>query len=83
MPKLLCKCGNLIDMSEIPAPDGYLLLSEQDWDQARAQATDLDGYDVELSRGWQETYLCPVCSRLIVFWSTNPLGVPTYYRREE
>jgi hypothetical protein len=33
MPKIRCRCDYLINLSDIPCPDGYLLLSERDWDQ--------------------------------------------------
>ena len=30
MPNLACKCGNVIDLSPIPCPNEFLLLSDMD-----------------------------------------------------
>lgn len=33
MPKLQCKCGETIDLSEIPTKGEYFFFSTEDWDK--------------------------------------------------
>ena len=82
MPKLACKCGNVINLSEIPCRDGYLLLSEAAWDQIGDSEVSEENYQAELRRLSSEVYLCSSCGRLLVLWTPEQM-TPTYYQREE
>ncbi|NVB80362.1 MAG: hypothetical protein HOV81_18355 [Kofleriaceae bacterium] len=63
MPKFLCKCDEVINLSVIPSPNEWRIMSDTKLD------TFSDQVDVE------EIYLatdsmlrCPKCDRLWVFW---------------
>lgn len=66
MPKLLCKCGETLSLSEVPSPIGFHLISERDLDKI---AEDTVEFEV-LAKNMLESYLCPNCGRLHVFGQT-------------
>jgi len=64
MPKMLCKCGEVLSWSEIPCPIEWLVIKDTDfdWDDYPAKAEDL-------YRKMKSLMRCPRCDRLWVFWS--------------
>lgn len=73
MPKMLCYCGNIINMSDIPCDAGYLVISEIDFEKIK-EPIDLG----ELYSRMNSVIKCPKCGRLY------PLGDDdTVYAKEE
>lgn len=79
MPKLMCRCGEVLNLSLIPVPGQQILIREADWDQlvdALAAAAERVGTaDPALLRealsdafaGFgDEVYRCPRSGHLIV-----------------
>lgn len=78
MPKLLCNCGNLIDLGEIPCPSESHLIPDIDF------AKYFEEKMVEVEKIYFETkpvIKCDKCLRLLVYWGgyDNP---PTIYVKE-
>lgn len=86
MPKIVCRCGTNINLSIIPAPDGFVMIQEADFDQIRDDLASLHGRNLtqtDFKRqayseilGSQnkriiEAYICPGCGRL---WLFAPMG---------
>lgn len=81
MPKLTCLCGESINLSPIPNPQGLKLIPEQIFDalverlvEAYAQSgspTEFEqrAYDTlyRQTQGIAQAYACPACGRLAVF----------------
>lgn len=75
MPKILCKCGEVIRYSEIPSTVKYHLISDVELDRFQGQ---IDAE--ELYRSTRGILECQSCKRLLVFW--NGFGAePTEYVR--
>ena len=78
MPKVICKCGCVIQDIEIPNPHGNILISEVDLDTIESKSENLDlAFDAISDRG-QLVYKCPQCSRLIIFPEGKSGPVYTY-----
>jgi hypothetical protein len=78
MPKVLCSCDNVINCSEIPCEDEYLLISEVEYDKLPHP---LDSG--ELVKLATLVVRCPSCQRLIVFWDGLTLSVLFMVARTE
>src|SRR2546430_1118057 len=87
MPKLACKCGQILDLSRNPTRGEYLFFDGQRWDElidrlvgaVSAQEQDklrpLDEAISDILAGFGgRFYVCPQCSRLIVFWEGSDDG---------
>lgn len=67
MPNLACKCGNVIDLSPVPCPNEYSLISDRDMeavfdamDAAPSSAVDL------LEAAATSVIVCDVCGRYYI-----------------
>jgi hypothetical protein len=72
MPKLLCKCSEVLRYGEIPCPIEWRLISDVDFERLSGQ--------VDAEAVYQATQMmlrCPRCDRLWVFWDQN--ADPTEY----
>ncbi|MBL0318990.1 MAG: hypothetical protein IPP74_06850 [Alphaproteobacteria bacterium] len=76
MPKIACSCGFIIDHSQIPCNDQWLLISDKTYDQFQGN---IDAEKLYLEM--KVVFKCPICSRLIIFWNglENP---PEIYLKE-
>ncbi|WP_316820404.1 hypothetical protein [Pedobacter gandavensis] len=63
MPKIRCKCDNVIWLGEIPSPHQWLIISDVEYDKFEGQI------DAEILFSKMEIVVrCNVCDRLHVFW---------------
>ncbi|MBC8988173.1 hypothetical protein H9X96_20660 [Pedobacter sp. N36a] len=63
MPKIRCKCDNVIWLGEIPSPHQWLIISDVEYDKFEGQI------DPEILYSKMEIVVrCNVCDRLHVFW---------------
>jgi hypothetical protein len=93
MPKLLCRCGFVHNMSPIP-DRGYVVVLDEDYEtltkvEAERQRTDLHdanaeerlcALDREVSRLTARVYECPHCRRLA--WLEKDGEAMAFYTRE-
>ena len=63
MPKLLCKCGELLRYGEIPCPIEWRIISDSKFAQF---VGNVDAEDVYMAT--QTVLRCPKCGRLWIFW---------------
>ena len=63
MPKLLCKCGEVLRFGEIPCPIEWRMISDSKFEQFEGT---VNAEDVYLAS--QTALRCPRCGRLWVFW---------------
>ena len=63
MPKLLCKCGNVIKANDIPNPNQYMIISDTDFEKY-SEVKDL--YDLYIKM--TIVLKCSACHRLWIFW---------------
>lgn len=64
MPKLLCRCGELIRFGQIPCPDEWLFVSDVEYERHSGQV------DAELLyEEFRSFLLCRSCGRLWVYWN--------------
>jgi hypothetical protein len=77
MPKYVCLCENIINLSDIPSPNQLLLIEDVDYDKY------FDKTDAEkLYEEMVLTVRCNTCKRLYVFengYNNNPI----IYKLEE
>ncbi len=87
MPKLLCNCGDVIDLSKIPVEGEYSFVEAKQWDEIVHHLVQIvrvaDITDQEFLRerisdtlaGFGSYfYKCPHCDELIVFWQGSEKG---------
>ena len=67
MPAYKCKCGNLIDYSEIPNPNEYLLISDKVYDNLYDNDSNTIPAD-KLYFKFKHILKCNHCKRLLIFW---------------
>lgn len=76
MPKLLCKCGEVLSYSQIPCKIEYKFISDVDYDQF------IGTIDSEKLYGQMRSFLeCPQCRRLWFFWN-GFVNEPTEYIKQ-
>ena len=76
MPKMMCRCGGVLNLSYIPNPIEWRLLSDTDYD---AMGDVIKWEEIEnISKPVVE---CPQCRGLWVFWNGFD-GEPVYYARQ-
>lgn len=63
MPKIRCKCDNIIPLGEIPSPHQWLIISDVQYDEFQGL---VDSEDLFLKM--EIVVKCNVCERLHVFW---------------
>ncbi len=70
MPKIKCKCGEILSYSEIPSSIEYKFISDVDYDKYEGTI------DAEVLYKQMKSFLkCEKCNRLWIFWkgySNNP-----------
>lgn len=76
MPKILCKCSHPIYVQEIPNPNEWLLISDQEFDKFQGR-TDTE----ELYRTMKSMLVCPSCKRILIFWN-GWNSAPSFYSEE-
>ena len=77
MPKIKCKCENVISLSEIPSPHQLMIISDEEYDQF------FDKIDAELLYSKMDIVVkCNVCERLHVFWNGFDKA-QSIYKKEE
>jgi hypothetical protein len=64
MPKVLCKCREVIRLGEIPCQHEWLIISDTQFDQIEGPVDTQSVY-----KQMKSMLLCPGCSRLWVYWS--------------
>ena len=73
MPSIKCKCGNFINMGEIPNPNEWLIISDVEFDKF------YEKIDAEVLYKKMKTLLiCEKCNRLWVYWSGNEKDPVSY-----
>ncbi|WP_379967967.1 hypothetical protein [Epilithonimonas sp. UC225_85] len=71
MPKYICKCGNIINLSDIPSPNQLLLIEDRDYDKYFG---DIDAE--KLHHDMSLVVRCVNCKRLYIFengYSKEPI----------
>ena len=64
MPKLLCRCGEVLSFGAVPCPIEWRVISDTKFEQFSGLV------DAELLYRATDVMLrCPVCGRLWVFWN--------------
>jgi hypothetical protein len=77
MPKLICKCDNVISMGEIPNPNEWLFISDIVYDKFT------EGIDSEtLYMQMKGMLKCNKCGRLWFFWDGYD-NAPSCYKPED
>ena len=73
MPKIICKCGEIIDYGLIPSKQEYIFIADTQYDEYEGQVE-----SEELYKRMKSFLKCPKCRRLWFFWNgfQNP---PTEY----
>ncbi|PDS23997.1 hypothetical protein [Flavobacterium branchiophilum] len=77
MPKYICKCGNLINLSDIPSPNQLLMIEDVDYDKFFEKIDAEELYDEMML-----VVRCDTCKRLYVFESGFD-EEPIMYKIEE
>ena len=77
MPKVLCKCGNIINCSEIPNSNELLVISDVEYNKYSGTI------DAEyLYRNMKTILVCNNCNRML-YYQNGFDGEPTFYLRED
>lgn len=64
MPKLKCECGEVIDLSGIPSPNQYLIISDIEFDKFEGNV------DSELIYSQMKIVVkCSFCMRLYIYFN--------------
>src|SRR5450759_610511 len=97
MPKLLCQCGENIDLSPIPNQQGFKLIWEpliepfiDDLVQEHQQITSKEEFEkqayklfYERQPAFPQVYECPFCGRLLIFAHASDETPALWFQREE
>lgn len=78
MPKLECKCGDLLDYGNIPCEMEYLFISDVNFDKFNETIE----HQV-LYREMNSFLKCPRCGRLWIFWDGFQSIATEYIRGNE
>lgn len=72
MPKLKCRCSNLIDLTPIPCEQKYWLVHDKGThDLYGTEKTTGDDLLRELLNDAAQLFKCEQCGRLLVFWTSD------------
>ncbi len=98
MPKLRCSCGHIINLSEIPNPNGFHVFSEARFDEiigAAAKSLELGLSEDVMWEAFRKLfvplqgstalhmYQCGSCGRLAVLAHPSDDNVARWYRPDE
>jgi hypothetical protein len=70
MPKLLCKCGEVLRYGEIPCPLEWRIISDSKFEEFRGTVN-----AEEIYMATRTALRCPRCGRLWVFWNEGDAPV--------
>jgi len=77
MPKIKCKCGNIISLSAIPSPHQSHIITDVEFDNFQGM---VDAEEIYSSM--KIVVHCDVCGRLYIY--NNGFGeLPLIYRKDE
>ncbi len=78
MPKINCKCNNVISLGEIPSPNQWMIISDIEYDQFHHQI------DAEVLYSKMEVVVkCNFCGRLHIFWDGFDKPQVIYKKEDE
>ena len=77
MPKFLCNCKNVINLSEIPSPNQLLIISDVELDKFSGMIDSKKLYEKMII-----VAACNVCKRLHIFRNGYNQAPDTYYPEE-
>ena len=77
MPKIKCKCGNIISFGEIPNPNEWLIISDKEYDSFSTTINMDELYDKVKSM-----MICNQCGRLWIYWDGFTES-PTVYKIDD
>lgn len=64
MPKMTCKCGYIINYSQIPSENDWLFISEIEYDKFQGKVD-----SEEIYRSMRLMRRCTNCGRLYIYWN--------------
>jgi len=64
MPKILCKCDEIINLGDIPSPNILKVISDEEYDNFSGL---IDSEDLYMQM--KIIVKCPNCERLHIFWN--------------
>lgn len=64
MPKIICKCGDVLSYSEIPCSIEYKFISDINYDKYEGMI-DSESLYIQMKSFMK----CPQCGRLWIFWN--------------
>ncbi len=64
MPKMICRCGNVLSYGDIPCNIEYKFISDVAYDKYQG-SVDTE----ELYMNMKSFFECPICKRLWLFWN--------------
>ena len=69
MPKFVCICKTVIDLSPIPAPDQWMIISDNEMTNVFEKEEKDEIIDVSyIYQQMKIVIKCPNCGRLHIFW---------------
>jgi hypothetical protein len=97
MPKITCLCGETINLSQIPNPHGFKVISERIFDalvehlaEAYAQSASQTEFEKRVyerlylkTHGIAQAYECPACGRLAIFAHPSDVSPALWFQREK
>jgi hypothetical protein len=79
MPKLKCKCSNVIDLTPIPCQQKSLLILDKDThDLYGSTPTIGDDLMKKLWKRAAQVFQCHECGRLMIFWKRDQTKPDVY-----
>ncbi len=63
MPKIRCKCDNIIRLSDIPSPNQWLIISDVEFDKFSGMVNSEDVFNK-----MKIAVKCNQCGRLHIYW---------------
>jgi len=82
MPKILCRCNNVLNLILSPSKHGYRLVSESLIDSLYGSTEPVNDIVSKVNLSTVMVYRCDSCGRLIVFWDKQK-NVPKFYVVEQ
>lgn len=76
MPKVLCKCGHWINLSDIPSPNQMLIISDIEYDKFQGLVD-----PEKIFMAMHIVAVCSVCGRLYIYYNGFDKP-PTIYKKD-